>query len=102
VKRGNLPARKCFRQAVEVARTAALPRQEAEANLHLSQFYRATNQLAKAVVTIDQGIQAMQRVEEATIFPISLPKRPKCRPLSDRSMPRCLVPARNDLVEACW
>ena len=70
VKRGNLPAAEsAFRQAVEVARTAALPRQEAEANLHLSQFYRATNQPAKAVVAIDQGIQAMQRVEEAYDLP---------------------------------
>ena len=63
-------AEKYFREAVEVSRTAALPRQEGEACLHLSQFYRATDQPAKASPVIDQGIQAVQRVEEGYDLPV--------------------------------
>jgi hypothetical protein len=61
VKKGNLPAaERAFRQAVDVSMTAALPREEAEACLHLSQFYRATNQPAKAAAEIDRGIRSVQ------------------------------------------
>ena len=49
---------------------AALPRQEGESCLRLSQFYRATNQPAKASAVIDQGIQAVQRVEEGYDLPV--------------------------------
>jgi CHAT domain-containing protein len=63
-------AEKYFREAVEVSRTAALPRQEGEACLHLSQFYRTANQPAKASLVIDQGIQAVQRVEEGYDLPV--------------------------------
>jgi hypothetical protein len=52
------------------SRTAALPRQEAEACLRLSQFYRATDQPVKASPVIDQGIQAVQRVEEGYDLPV--------------------------------
>jgi CHAT domain-containing protein len=70
-KQGDLAgAEKAFRQAADVAKTAALPREEGEACLHLSQFYRATNQPVKAAVVIDQGIQAVQRVEEAYDLPV--------------------------------
>ena len=63
-------AEKYFREAVEVSKTAALPRQEGEACLHLSQFYRAMDQPAKASPVIDQGIQAVQRVEEGYDLPV--------------------------------
>ncbi len=70
-KRGDLPtAEKYFRQAVEVSKEAALPRQEGESCLRLSQFYRATNQSAKASAAIDEGIQAVQRVEEGYDLPV--------------------------------
>jgi CHAT domain-containing protein len=63
-------AEKYFHQATEVSRTAGLPRQEGEACLHLSQFYRATDQPAKASPVIDQGILAVQRVEEGYDLPV--------------------------------
>ena len=70
-KRGDLPtAEKYFRQAVGVSKEAALPRQEGESCLRLSQFYRATNQPAKASAAIDEGIQAVQRVEEGYDLPV--------------------------------
>jgi CHAT domain-containing protein/TPR repeat protein len=69
--RGDLSAaEKYFRQATEVSKTAGLPRQEGESCLRLSQFYRATNQPAKASAVIDQGIQAVQRVEEGYDLPV--------------------------------
>jgi tetratricopeptide (TPR) repeat protein len=70
-KRGDLPtAEKYYRQAAEVSKEAALPRQEGESCLRLSQFYRATNQPAKASAAIDEGIQALQRVEEGYDLPV--------------------------------
>src|SRR5205814_634592 len=69
-RKGDSPAAEnAFHQAVEVARTAALPREEGEACLHLSQFYRATNQPTKASSAIDEGIKAVQQVEEAYDLP---------------------------------
>ena len=70
-KRGDLPtAEKYLRQAVGVSKEAALPRQEGESCLRLSQFYRATNQPVKASAAIDEGIQAVQRVEEGYDLPV--------------------------------
>ncbi|HTU45374.1 MAG TPA: CHAT domain-containing protein [Bryobacteraceae bacterium] len=59
-----------FRQATQVSKTAALPRQEGEACLRLSQFYRSTNQPARASPVIAQGIQAVRRVEEGYDLPV--------------------------------
>jgi len=74
--RGDLTAaEKYFRQATEVSKTAGLPRQEGESCLRLSQFYRATNQPAKASVVIDQGIRAVQRVEEGYDLPVFVAER---------------------------
>jgi len=70
-KQGDLSAaEKAFLQAVDVSKTASLPRQEGESCLHLSQFYRATNQPAKASAAIDQGIHAVQRAEEGYDLPL--------------------------------
>ncbi len=74
--RGDLStAEKYFLQATEVSKTAGLPRQEGESCLRLSQFYRATNQPAKASAVIDQGIQAVQRVEEGYDLPVFVAER---------------------------
>ena len=70
-----LSAEKAFRQAVEVSKTAGLPREDAEAYLHLSQFYRATNQPAKASEAIDEGIHAVQRVEEGYDLPLFIAEK---------------------------
>src|SRR5260370_3532602 len=61
--------------AVEIAKRADLPREEAEALLGLSRLYRATNQLAKAATSIDQGIATLQRVEEAYDLPVFLAEK---------------------------
>lgn len=69
-RRGALSAaERAFTQAAEVASTAALPRQEGEAWLHLSQFYRTNKQPDKAADAIDRGIAAIQRVEDAYDLP---------------------------------
>jgi CHAT domain-containing protein len=62
-------AENSFRQAVEIARDASLPREEAEALLHLSEFYRGRNESAKAFPIINAGIAALQRVEEGYDLP---------------------------------
>jgi hypothetical protein len=61
--------------AVEIAKRADLPREEAEALLGLSRLYRATNQLAKAAPSIDQGIAALQGVDEAYDLPLFLAEK---------------------------
>ena len=63
-------AEKAYRQAVEVSAAAWLPRQEGEACLNLSRFYRTAKQPQKASAVIDQGIRAVQRVEEAYDLPV--------------------------------
>jgi CHAT domain-containing protein len=76
MRKGDLPAaERAFRQAVDVSRAAGLPREEGEACLHLSQFYRATNQSAKASAAIDEGIQVVQRVEEAYDLPMYIAEK---------------------------
>jgi tetratricopeptide (TPR) repeat protein len=62
-------AENSFRQAVEIAREASLPREEAEALLNLSEFYRGRNEPAKAFPVINAGIAALQRVEEGYDLP---------------------------------
>jgi CHAT domain-containing protein len=62
-------AESSFRQAVEIARRASLPREEAAALLHLSEFYRARKEPTKAYPTIRAGISALQRVEEGYDLP---------------------------------
>ena len=62
-------AENSFRQAVEIAREASLPREEAEALLNLSEFYRGRNEPAKADPVINAGIAALQRVEEGYDLP---------------------------------
>jgi CHAT domain-containing protein len=70
LKQGDIAAaEKAFRQAADVATAAALPRQEAESYLQLSRLYRTANQTSKAATAIDQGIKAVQRVEEAYDLP---------------------------------
>lgn len=61
--------------AVEIAKSADLPREEAEALLGLSRLYRTTNQLAKAAPIIDQGIAILQRVEEGYDLPLFLAEK---------------------------
>jgi hypothetical protein len=61
--------------AVEIARRADLPREEAEALIGLSRLYRETNQPAKAATNIDQGIATLLRVEEAYDLPIFLAEK---------------------------
>lgn len=75
-KHGDIAnAETAFRQAVERSQAAGLPRQEAEAYLHLSQLYRASNQLPKASTAVDHGIQALQRVEEGYDLPLFLAEK---------------------------
>jgi tetratricopeptide (TPR) repeat protein len=62
-------AENSFRQAVAIARDASLTREEAEALLHLSEFYRGRNEPAKAGPAINAGIAALQRVEEGYDLP---------------------------------
>ncbi len=63
-------AEKAYSQAMEVASAASLPREEAEACLNLSRFYRSQKQYTKAASIINRGIRAIQRVEEAYDLPV--------------------------------
>ena len=62
-------------ETVEIAKRADLPREEAQAFLQLSQLYRTINQPAKAAPVIDQGIAALQRVDEAYDLPLFLAEK---------------------------
>lgn len=68
-----------FRKVIEIAKQASLPREEAEGLLHLSQIYRATNQLDKAAVAIDGAIQTTERVEEAYDLPTFIAEKAEVR-----------------------
>lgn len=57
-------------EALVIARTATLPRQEAQALLLLSQIYRQTGRAQAANVSIAKAIQTMREVEE----PYDLPR----------------------------
>jgi tetratricopeptide (TPR) repeat protein len=66
---------KFYLQAVTVAASASLPREEGATCLNLSRFYRATKQFPKASSAIDRGIRAVQRVEEAYDLPVYVAER---------------------------
>jgi CHAT domain-containing protein len=68
-------AEKSYQQAVNVAATASLPREEAAAYLNFSRFYRSTKQYTKASSAIDRGIRALQRVDEAYDLPVYVAER---------------------------
>ena len=91
--------REGLRQAAEVSKTAGLPREDAEAYLHLSQFYRATNQPAKASAAIDQGIQPSNEWRRPMIFHSSLPKRRKWKMRSGMHAADASFQRATDLVE---
>ncbi|MGA7408975.1 MAG: hypothetical protein WBW33_00725, partial [Bryobacteraceae bacterium] len=62
-------AEKRLKQAIQVARDASLPRIEADALLHLSQFYVETSRAAKAAPLIDRAIELQQQAEEGYDLP---------------------------------
>src|SRR5581483_6565196 len=75
-KRKDAPAaEKAYLQAIAVASGASLPREEAEGCLNLSRFYRSQKQYRKASASIDRGIRAIQRVEEAYDLPVYIAER---------------------------
>ena len=63
-------AERSFEEAVEIAKLAGLPREEADGLLHLSQLYRTENAAEKAVPVINRGIEVLQGVQEAYDFPV--------------------------------
>jgi hypothetical protein len=86
--------------AVEIAKRADLPREEAEALLGLSRLYRATNQPSKAAPLIDEGIAILQRVEEGYDLPVFLAEKAQVQSaLGSLSTADLLYTQATDLVE---
>jgi CHAT domain-containing protein len=75
------------KEALTIARNAALPRAEAQALLLLSQIYRQTGRAAAADQSITQAIAALQRIEE----PYDLP-----RYIAEQAEVRAALGALND------
>lgn len=89
-----------LRQAVQIARSAALPREEAQALLHLSQFYRARNEPGKADPVIDAGVGALQRVEEGYNLPVFIAEKAQVQgALGAFAVADALYERATDLVE---
>jgi len=63
-------AERSFKEVVDIAKAADLPREEADGLLHLSQLYRTEDAPAKAMPVISRGIEVLRRVEEAYDFPM--------------------------------
>jgi tetratricopeptide (TPR) repeat protein len=64
-----------FRQTVDVAKLANLPRMEAEGYLHLSEIYEQRHELNEALTVIDSGIRQMRVVEEGFDLPVYLARK---------------------------
>ncbi len=87
-------------ETVEIAKRADLPREEAQALLQLSRLYRTINQPAKAAPVIDQGIAALQRVEEAYDLPLFLAEKAQVQAaLGGMAAADSLYGQATDLVE---
>jgi CHAT domain-containing protein len=85
---------------VKIAKGADLPREEAVALLGLSRVYRARNQAAKAVSTIDQGIATLHQVEDAYDLPLFLTEKAEVQSaLGDLGAADLLYGQATDLVE---
>jgi CHAT domain-containing protein len=74
-EKGFEKAEPAFKEAADIADAAKLPREKAEALLHLSQLYRATNEPIKAGPAIDRAIEALQRVEEPYDLPLFMAEK---------------------------
>ena len=67
---GNtVAAESALAKALDIAKKAGLPREEAEALRRLSVVYRQKHEPAKALAAIDRSIGVLQRVEEAYDLP---------------------------------
>ncbi len=64
-----------FRQTVEVAKTAHLPRMEAEGYLHLSEIHEQHRELNKAASTIDAAIEQVHFVQEGFDLPMYVARK---------------------------
>jgi CHAT domain-containing protein len=98
--RDYVAAERDLSETVDIAQRAALPREEAQALLQLSQLYRTINQPAKAAVVIDQGIAALQRVDEAYDLPLFIAEKAQVQAgLGAMSAADSLYEQATDLVE---
>ena len=80
LEEGNFSAaEKSLTQAIAVAESASLPRVEADALLHLSQFYRNINQAAKADPAISRAIKLQQQTEEGYDLPAFIAEKAEVR-----------------------
>jgi CHAT domain-containing protein len=64
-----------FRETVEVAGKAQLPRMEAEGYLHLSEVYEHEKDQTKAIEAIDSGIDQLHLVQEDFDLPVYLARK---------------------------
>ena len=74
-ERDFVGAEKSLTRAIEVARAASLPRIEADALLHLSEFYLATKRAGKAAPVIDRAIEVQKQVEEGYDLPLFIAEK---------------------------
>jgi CHAT domain-containing protein len=64
-----------FRQTVDVAKRAHLPRMEAEGYLHLSEIYEQHRDLNRATSTIDSAIEQVHFVQEGFDLPVYMARK---------------------------
>jgi CHAT domain-containing protein len=68
-------AEAAFRETVDVAGKAQLPRMEAEGYLHLSEVYEHDKDQSKAIEAIDSGIDQLHLVQEDFDLPVYLARK---------------------------
>ena len=68
-------AEEYFRQTVDAAGQAHLPRMEAEGYLHLSEIYEQRRELNQAVSTIDSAIERVHLVQEGFDLPVYVARK---------------------------
>ena len=64
-----------FRQTVDVAKHAHLPRMEAEGFLHLSEVYEQRKDLTAAITSIDSAIEQVRFVQEDFDLPVHIARK---------------------------
>ena len=93
-------AETAFKEAADMAVAADLPRVKAEALMHLSQLYRATNEPIKAAPAIDGAIEDLQSAEEPYDLPLFVAEKAETQgALGNLQVADRLYDQATDLIE---
>ena len=90
-----------FRETVDVAKQAHLPRMEAEGFLHLSEVYEQRKELTAAIASIDSAIEQVRFVQEDFDLPVHLARKAELEALrGNLAIADLLYSQAAELIEA--